>query len=257
MSRLYNQHNTDRYCELELKKKAITVFQNGRAFSCLVCPTSGACLEHRHPLQRLISYDELIAKYARKMNRDQHDGIKIYTCPYCALDRLTVDALFTHLRIAHHTSAVGESRLGEVYCPVCVCFRLENAAVHICSEGSLADHMLSRHCFASTHQYQEEYQLRKNFCCNDEFELIRFLATFLPPTIFCGESSLLDVPIDQDSNSKRILNQSLLICPICLETIDDEDCRELNLCSHQFHADCINRWLQEKKCCPVCRCDCS
>ena len=40
-------------------------------------------------------------------------------------------------------------------------------------------------------------------------------------------------------------------CVICLEDID-QNVRFLR-CSHSFHSDCINKWIKEKKECPICR----
>lgn len=41
-------------------------------------------------------------------------------------------------------------------------------------------------------------------------------------------------------------------CGICLETIEEEKCFELQ-CGHKFHHDCIDKWTQEKINCPYCR----
>uniref|UniRef100_A0A182PGW5 RING-type domain-containing protein n=1 Tax=Anopheles epiroticus TaxID=199890 RepID=A0A182PGW5_9DIPT len=237
----------------------MSLFLNGRTYSCLVCPKSSpACTEQRHPLQRLISYDELIAKYARKMNRDQYDPIRIYTCPYCAQDRLTVDALYEHTRDTHPPATLGNN-IGShpaVHCPVCVCFRLENSPGLIRHRhgNGLSEHMLGRHCFASTHQYQDELKLRNDFCCDGEYELIRFMATFLPPAIISSEQA---DECDKEGDGMRHKESPSLVCPICLEQMDQESGKSLNQCVHQFHLQCIDRWLKEKKCCPVCRCDCS
>lgn len=40
-------------------------------------------------------------------------------------------------------------------------------------------------------------------------------------------------------------------CPICLEKITEE--KKTLKCGHEFHTECINLWLDEKKECPVCR----
>ncbi|XP_041765552.1 uncharacterized protein LOC121590178 [Anopheles merus] len=241
-------------------QSTMSLFLNGRTYSCLVCPRSSpSCTEQHHPLQRLISYDELLSKYARKVNRDQYDPIGIYTCPYCALDRLTVDALYEHSRDSHPPARV--ENVPAVHCPVCVCFRLEKSPALLgppYTTGSLSEHMLSRHCFASTHQYRDELKLRSDFCCDGEYELIRFMATFLPPAIISTDVVARYGRNDDDrllSTAKQM--PSTVLCPICLEHIDAASGKSLALCAHQFHSPCIDRWLEEKKCCPVCRCDCS
>lgn len=44
-------------------------------------------------------------------------------------------------------------------------------------------------------------------------------------------------------------------CTVCLMDFETgEDIRTLN-CSHMFHIDCIDRWLNYNKKCPICRVD--
>ena len=40
-------------------------------------------------------------------------------------------------------------------------------------------------------------------------------------------------------------------CDICL-TNEVKSLSQLN-CNHLFHSDCINKWLQQKDTCPLCR----
>ncbi|KAJ0258547.1 RING/U-box superfamily protein [Hirschfeldia incana] len=43
-------------------------------------------------------------------------------------------------------------------------------------------------------------------------------------------------------------------CSICLQdTADGEKMRRLTACSHCFHADCIDPWLEKRSTCPLCR----
>ncbi|CAM8974892.1 hypothetical protein QQ045_030859 [Rhodiola kirilowii] len=43
-------------------------------------------------------------------------------------------------------------------------------------------------------------------------------------------------------------------CPICLaEFIDGQELRALPLCRHEFHAACVDTWLQSHSSCPSCR----
>ncbi|XP_050099757.1 uncharacterized protein LOC126579981 isoform X1 [Anopheles aquasalis] len=228
-----------------------SVFINGRTLSCLICPKSTAsCASLWHPLQRVISYEELLGKYGRKVNRDQYDAIDIYTCPACGHERLSIEALYDHFRAEHHHQQQAYGVKGEFRCPVCVCFRLEDSTMFVANDLGLVGHLISRHCFASERLYSEEHELRSRYCYDDESELVRFLAIFLPPS-----TARLDSDCDRSSLSAKDAEQ--LECPICLEQIDGNRCRRLSSCSHQFHDECIDRWLEEKLCCPVCRTDCS
>lgn len=40
-------------------------------------------------------------------------------------------------------------------------------------------------------------------------------------------------------------------CSICLETILED--KKILKCDHEFHANCIDLWFNEKKECPICR----
>lgn len=42
-------------------------------------------------------------------------------------------------------------------------------------------------------------------------------------------------------------------CAICLEDYKDKDALGILKCNHDFHADCIKKWLQTKNSCPVCK----
>jgi len=42
-------------------------------------------------------------------------------------------------------------------------------------------------------------------------------------------------------------------CVICLEDYKDKDVLGTLKCNHDFHADCIKKWLQTKNSCPVCK----
>ncbi|KAL3824699.1 hypothetical protein ACJIZ3_020728 [Penstemon smallii] len=43
-------------------------------------------------------------------------------------------------------------------------------------------------------------------------------------------------------------------CAICLDCFEEgDDCRNLPVCKHLFHAGCLDRWIGKKPTCPVCR----
>jgi len=51
------------------------------------------------------------------------------------------------------------------------------------------------------------------------------------------------------------------LCAVCLDAADTDGedggqgVRTL-VCGHRFHEDCIQVWLSEKGCCPLCRVPC-
>ncbi|KAI3852324.1 hypothetical protein MKX03_018969 [Papaver bracteatum] len=49
---------------------------------------------------------------------------------------------------------------------------------------------------------------------------------------------------------------AVLECTVCLSEFEDEDVlRQLPICRHAFHADCIDEWFVSQSTCPVCRFD--
>lgn len=43
-------------------------------------------------------------------------------------------------------------------------------------------------------------------------------------------------------------------CAVCLAVFEDTDLlRVLPKCRHDFHVDCVDKWLEDHKGCPVCR----
>ena len=45
------------------------------------------------------------------------------------------------------------------------------------------------------------------------------------------------------------------MCPICIEPFlcENQDIVKLNGCSHIFHKECIRKWTENNKTCPICR----
>ena len=44
-------------------------------------------------------------------------------------------------------------------------------------------------------------------------------------------------------------------CVICSEKINKNDLVSILMCNHYFHSNCILKWYELKKNCPICRCD--
>ncbi|KAI3827233.1 hypothetical protein L1987_01309 [Smallanthus sonchifolius] len=54
------------------------------------------------------------------------------------------------------------------------------------------------------------------------------------------------------------VNQEEVSCPICHEDYKNGDkIGRMVKCGHEYHVDCIKRWLLIKKLCPICRTECS
>jgi len=55
-------------------------------------------------------------------------------------------------------------------------------------------------------------------------------------------------------SSERVSNSSddTIMCTICMELIEPSNTRSLN-CSHTFHKTCVERWLNNRNTCPLCR----
>lgn len=50
------------------------------------------------------------------------------------------------------------------------------------------------------------------------------------------------------------IGKGVLECAVCLTSFeDDDDLRLLPHCSHAFHPECIDPWLQSRATCPLCR----
>ncbi|KAI3836814.1 hypothetical protein MKW98_005147 [Papaver atlanticum] len=53
---------------------------------------------------------------------------------------------------------------------------------------------------------------------------------------------------------KSDLYKTGLDCVICLSCFEEDEMgRNLPKCSHVFHVECIDMWLQSHSCCPICR----
>lgn len=61
--------------------------------------------------------------------------------------------------------------------------------------------------------------------------------------VCCSSDQMQIDQDDQDDGS----------CVICLEGYKDKDMLGILKCRHDFHADCIKKWLQTKNSCPVCK----
>jgi E3 ubiquitin-protein ligase RNF38/44 len=42
---------------------------------------------------------------------------------------------------------------------------------------------------------------------------------------------------------------------VCMSDFEQDDLLRVLPCSHEFHSDCVDRWLKVKRECPLCRRD--
>ena len=79
-------------------------------------------------------------------------------------------------------------------------------------------------------------------------------------TLFNSMENVIVRPTqDQITNATSILtitDTSDATCTVCQDLIDpDVPVRRINLCQHQFHKSCIDRWFERSVFCPMCRQD--
>lgn len=74
------------------------------------------------------------------------------------------------------------------------------------------------------------------------------------PTRGLDEMLIREIPTFVYSRTEGTENSSLNECVVCLHEFQDQDMlRLLPKCSHAFHLDCIDIWLQSNANCPLCR----
>ena len=54
-------------------------------------------------------------------------------------------------------------------------------------------------------------------------------------------------------STKVQVTDKIVFCCICQENCHVSDIIRILLCGHDFHINCIDRWLCENKICPICK----
>ncbi|XP_017413031.1 probable E3 ubiquitin-protein ligase ZFP1 [Vigna angularis] len=59
--------------------------------------------------------------------------------------------------------------------------------------------------------------------------------------------------LPNDSEGSTSKEQEFDICVICQDEYKNKEEIGILQCKHEYHADCIRRWLHEKNVCPMCK----
>lgn len=95
--------------------------------------------------------------------------------------------------------------------------------------------------------YEALLQLTENI--GDECQgLKKQQVNSLPTRKFCNAQST-----SKSTTSGNETSQECKDCTICLCEYQNNDLLRLLPCSHEFHANCIDRWLKSHRTCPICR----
>ncbi|XP_062698997.1 E3 ubiquitin-protein ligase KCMF1-like [Aedes albopictus] len=193
---------------------------------------------------------------------DEHKGIR---CDYCQEDNFTdiryaclvcenydlCETCFEgrHSNLLHKpyhpmqqilteeefSKRLDESESEEVYtfrCPYCG------------DDGFTASNLIA-HC--GSYHYEGGHPVRCPICLVYQRVNVRFLNNTFYQHVQNRHHEYC-TPAEEVSNSNEAQE-----CPICIEQmLSDYNIRYLS-CTHQFHSECINVWLQNNSSCPVCR----
>jgi len=56
-------------------------------------------------------------------------------------------------------------------------------------------------------------------------------------------------------NTKLEISKNNDICAICLQSMKLNEIVRKSTCGHTYHVICIDKWLEEKSSCPLCKKD--
>ncbi|XP_040990863.1 RING-H2 finger protein ATL1-like [Juglans microcarpa x Juglans regia] len=77
-----------------------------------------------------------------------------------------------------------------------------------------------------------------------EFEVMRRLGRILAKTVDPAFAGTEEVVVEEENG---------MVCGVCQEEMQEGDEGRMLGCMHEFHTDCIVRWLRSKATCPLCR----
>lgn len=73
-----------------------------------------------------------------------------------------------------------------------------------------------------------------------------------PPSSNVEHEPNQDQNQDQDQNKDKDEQTHEDVCPICQETINESSNVRTLQCDHQFHNECISKWIEIRNLCPLC-----
>lgn len=98
--------------------------------------------------------------------------------------------------------------------------------------------------------------LRRRICCTTRGESEGAFEPAIRPRVERGDNGMNKIDIEALPATVYRKGSPLTVidCAICLsDFVDGEKLRILPGCSHSFHMDCIDRWLNFNSSCPSCR----
>lgn len=86
----------------------------------------------------------------------------------------------------------------------------------------------------------------------EEQDIVEIIGVSEQNMIFDG-SGLTKETIRKNLHDNIMLDKVEGVCAICLEEYKEYESISTLICSHEFHADCIRRWMLHKNICPLCK----
>eukprot|EP01083_Nonionella_stella_P025958 71478_1 len=83
---------------------------------------------------------------------------------------------------------------------------------------------------------------------------------FFTEPLGVADSFLLELPMEKFQETTSISSETkecsfATQCSVCITDYKEGDEMRILPCDHRFHKDCVDRWLRQKKQCPLCRHD--
>lgn len=102
---------------------------------------------------------------------------------------------------------------------------------------------------------QKDIQSRQVDCqeCGGRGNIVRMVECCKNGCNSCRGDKFTINPVWKKYRKQPIINQKQLQCSICLEEVQVGENKYMLHCKHQFHPECIFKWMKDSKKCPICR----